>query len=279
MSKRCPFCGSERHRIEFSTDIGDSLFCWQCGGIENHGNTDAEYTASYYSDNYFVIEAQQIARFTRILKDIEPSVKNHRILDFGCGTGMFLKAAHTLGYRDSVGIDISVDAVEIARKKLVHTDVCVQLSSDPILGRFGVIAFMDSIAHIDNLQEQFSSIISDSLITGGLLIIKTPRYSKTYFYYGMIVGWLLGLIGKSGFVSSQIFCLPALRLLFTEKAMDAFMMQHGLVKVFTLVEPEYSRDKQKIVGLKNHVAHFLLRGVPGFMRGGNQSILFVARKK
>ncbi|MFZ1741637.1 MAG: hypothetical protein WAT93_02220, partial [Pontixanthobacter sp.] len=93
MNKPCAFCGSEQHRIAFSTDIGDSLFCRQCGGIENRCNSHPYiYTGSYYSDNYAAIEAQQMARFTRILQDIEPVVINHRILDVGCGTGMLLRA-------------------------------------------------------------------------------------------------------------------------------------------------------------------------------------------
>lgn len=279
ISKLCTFCGSERHRIKFTTAAGDSLFCRQCGGIENHGNAAAHvYTASYYSDNYSLIEAQQIARFTKILKNIEPVVQIRRILDVGCGTGMFLRAAYMLGYRDSVGIDISVHAVEIAQKKLADTDLCVQLISDPILGRFGVIAFIDSIAHIDNLQDNFASRIADNMMADGVLIVKTPRYSKAYFYYGMFAGWLLDLIGKSDFVSRQIFYLPARHFLFTERALDAFITQHGFVKVSAAVEPEYSRDKQKILGLKNRIAHFLLRSAPDFMRGGNQSIILVARK-
>ncbi|ULA68941.1 MAG: hypothetical protein LZF62_380129 [Nitrospira sp.] len=280
MSKQCTFCESKRHRIEFSTHIGVTYFCGQCGGIENHESKHENvYTAKYYSDNYFSIEAQQNARFTAILKSLEPFVKNYRVLDLGCGTGMFLKTAYDLGYRDSVGIDISVDAVEIARKRLVSTDVCVQLSCEPVVGRFGVIGFMDSIAHIGNLQEQFPSIISASLTIDGLVIVRTPRYSKTYFYYGLLVGWLLRLFGRSDIVSSQVFHLPARRFLFSEKALEALMTQHGLVKVYMSVEPEYSRHRQKRFGLKNRVAYLLLRGIPDFVRGGNRSIVFVARRK
>ncbi len=275
----CIFCGYSCRRISISTDIGESFFCRQCGGVENLSNKQAYiYTNSYFISNYDTIIEQQRVFLKKLLSDLDPFVKYKRLLDVGCGTGLLLMEAYIHGYHDSVGVDISSDAIQIAKKTLAGTDVTIQLSTNPILDQFGVVAFMDSIAHIENLDKKISSILSENLSKDGLLIIKTPRFSKLYFYYGMLLGWLLKIVGKSSYVSNTIFYLPARYYLFTMVALDAFLARHGLSKEFIFVKPEYLRDKSQIVGLKNRIAYYLLRIIPDFLRGGNKSMIIVARK-
>lgn len=280
MSRPCIFCGAQHHRIELSTELGVSLLCTQCGGVENQcKRAMSSYTTSYYSNNYFAIEEQQLARFTRYLKLIQPLANNCRILDVGCGTGMFLKAAYALGYKTSTGIDVSADALDIAKQKLGSTDVSLELSSAPLTGQFGVVAFMDSLAHVANMEESFAKIVSLNLIANGLVIIKTPKYNKAYSCYGILLGRLLSFVGKSAFVSRQIFFLPARNVLFTKKALDTLTSRCGLSEVFVLIEPDYVRVTERKFGLKARVVDFFLRGVSDFIRGGNQSVIIVTQKR
>ncbi|NTW87565.1 MAG: class I SAM-dependent methyltransferase [Desulfobulbaceae bacterium] len=263
----------------FATTVGETLFCRECGGIENHGNVDeTPYSDTYYVTNYCSIESQQFCCFTDILRNIDAYVVVRRVLDVGCGTGILLKSAYSLGYRDSVGIDSSVCAIDIARKNLTGTDVAVKTNSEKILDKFGVISFMDSIAHIDDLECCILSLISKNLDINGVVIIKTPRYSKAYFYYGLILGTMLRLIGKQHFVSRQVFFMPARLFLFTEKSLDAFMVRLGLVKVSISVQSEYVRSRPKMIGVKARAADFFFSKIPDFIRGQKQTIIYTARK-
>lgn len=279
LTMSCPLCGAICCQIRFSASIGKSSCCRQCGGIVNDCMADDEvYSSAYYSNNYAAIETQQQDRFMRILNSVDALVTTHRVLDVGCGTGMLLRVAYMRGYRNSVGIDCSVDAVKIAQHKLADTDVSILPSGDPITGQFGVITFMDSIAHIANLHTQFPAIIAERLLAGGVLIVRTPRYSKAYFCYGMVVGWVLRLLGKSDLAARQIFHMPARQYLFSEKALQAFLARHGFVNMRTTLEAEYAKDKGKVRGVKRRVVRMFLRGIPDLLRGKKQSILCVAQK-
>ncbi len=275
----CKFCGSKRIPKVFVTSVGKTFLCKECGAIENRGEVDQYvYDHTYFVKCYSSIESQQFDCFTDILNSIEDYVRLRKLLDVGCGSGILLKAAYSLGYRNSVGVDSSASALDIARKNVNGTDVAVKSNFGEILERFGVISLMDSIAHIDNIGCCLSSLISNNLEKNGLVVIKTPLYSKTYFYYGLILGWLLGLIGKQEFVSKQIFFMPTRLFLFTEKSLDIFMAKLGLIKISSSVQSEYVREKTKIIGVKNRVTNFLFGILPDLIRGQKQTIIYVARK-
>jgi SAM-dependent methyltransferase len=45
--------------------------------------------------------------------------RGRRLLDFGCGNGLFLEMAHRRGF-DCYGVDLAADAIEVARQRLTR---------------------------------------------------------------------------------------------------------------------------------------------------------------
>lgn len=274
----CPFCGSQDHHRRFITSLGESVICCSCGGVANRNSANSYvYTAKYYEQNYAPIQEQQLSRFRGLLGLLDGLNTEHSLLDVGCGTGLFLKSAWELGYRRSLGIDLSQEALQLARRNLCGTDVALQLNTAPIVGSFGVISFMDSIGHIAEINQVFGALVNENLQKGGVIIVKTPRFSNQVLRYGLLLGQVLGLVGKSALVSQGLFHLPARLSLFTETALEAIAKKHGLSITSLLIQREYSRRPEKCFTIKQSLVDLMLRSIPDRL-GAKSSLVLIARK-
>lgn len=100
-----------------------------------------------------------------------PSLKEIRILDFGCGTGGFCLKLNNLGYKVT-GIDSSKEMIDIAKRNLPESVTLLlgDQSSIPVCGQFNVIVSIMTLQFIENLTNIFHILIN-ALLPGGLLII------------------------------------------------------------------------------------------------------------
>lgn len=139
-------------------------------------NFTAEYFKKYKSKNIFGLEKGErpflYSFWIRKLKRLIP--KNAKILEVGCGLGFFLKWLKNK--YEVAGIDISYEAISIAKKILEDTNLFVcdaqQLPfKDNIF--HCVIAF-DVIEHLQSPSEFFKEV-ARVLKKGGLLVISTPN--------------------------------------------------------------------------------------------------------
>lgn len=104
--------------------------------------------------------------------------KEAKILEIGCGYGPFLYFLQKEGYKNVIGIDISPEQVETA-KKLGMTNV---ISDDNIdflkkhLGEYDLIVAIDVIEHYskEELFELLDAIYS-ALRDGGRFVLQTPN--------------------------------------------------------------------------------------------------------
>src|SRR3989442_7475777 len=96
--------------------------------------------------------AASLERERRVWRDyfgpLLPANKAARIADLGCGYGSFLYFLHEEGYRNIVGVDISAEQVDSARKlgipNVVQDDFWKVLESRP-----QDIEFLTAIAFVD----------------------------------------------------------------------------------------------------------------------------------
>ncbi len=97
-----------------------------------------------------------------------------RLLDFGCGTGLFLDLAHERGFAP-YGVDLSADAVRRARRKPSGAHVHL---GDPMdvpeiaAGGFDVITLWSVLAHLPRPLEELSRLRA-LLAPDGVLLILT----------------------------------------------------------------------------------------------------------
>ncbi len=100
-----------------------------------------------------------------------------RLLDMGCGTGIFLNEARKKGY-NVWGIDFNREQVSIAKKHYGLENVYIK-SVEDILGefsqkRFDIITFFEVLEHL-NSPIQFIGQIKDILRPGGYIALSVPN--------------------------------------------------------------------------------------------------------
>lgn len=131
---------------------------------------------------------------TADLKLVETAIENlkldgnTRILDFGCGTGNYLKAFQIKGYKNLFGLDQSDEMCKIASEKTIAiirkgSHLHVPFDSD----FFGAIIIVDVVHFIDDIDSLFNSLQRICKKNGRVFIatqsheqLETRIYSK-YF--------------------------------------------------------------------------------------------------
>lgn len=124
------------------------------------------------------------ATFNRI-KDWLPSDKNSKILDIGCGYGLLLKTFKDAGYKHLIGIDISEEQIEIAKKLYPEINFyCLNLISylKDSNEKYDLVTAFDVLEHLDK-EEALTTLelIYKRLNENGQLIIQTPNAESPWF--------------------------------------------------------------------------------------------------
>ncbi|WP_397364173.1 class I SAM-dependent methyltransferase [Olleya sp. R77988] len=112
-----------------------------------------------------------------ILENQQDKSEQKTLLDFGCGTGDFLKTAQSNNWNVS-GIEPNEDARKIANQKTSNT----VFGSDHLMSftkhSFDVITLWHVLEHVPNLEEQIKQL-KNLLKQDGILIVAVPNY-KSY---------------------------------------------------------------------------------------------------
>lgn len=192
----CPFCNSNNFKTheKFGPDHRYSYV--QCKSCElvylnPRPRYDAEFIETAYGDysdeSFYITNAgelsagqhAQVEEYKVILKRIIPLLPKretkYKMLEVGCADGMFLMAAHQLGF-DVVGIDITQRAIDGINKYLKLKAICqqyqeVDLSKD---GPFDLIYCSHVIEHIPNVHEWMEKYKKD-LAPDGILCLNVPN--------------------------------------------------------------------------------------------------------
>ena len=124
---------------------------------------------------YHFVKFISLKRKLKIINSFSSTTKN--LLDFGCGTGDFLRIAQQNNW-EVLGIEPNVKARALANEKtnnvVFETDELIKLKPNS----FDVITLWHVLEHIPNYQEQFL-ILKNLLKPNGSLIIAVPNY-KSY---------------------------------------------------------------------------------------------------
>ena len=96
-----------------------------------------------------------------------------RLLDVGCGPGLFLEVGDKLGW-DSWGIDLNASAIDWARENVsanVRVGTVADLGAEP--ESFACITMFDVIEHLADPREELQEVWR-LLEPGGILVVVTP---------------------------------------------------------------------------------------------------------
>jgi 2-polyprenyl-3-methyl-5-hydroxy-6-metoxy-1,4-benzoquinol methylase len=196
-TKTCPFCAEDAPamRYLFSTpDHSGSIpgvfavyRCSSCGTGMTDISVNNAMLHQMYDDYYDIqnikhLEAHPLHRWYRKthLQRITNLSRGRRLLDIGCGSGLFVKAASEMGFIAS-GIDISQISVESGRS-LWNLDLqCTTIDEfaprKENRGKFDIITMYSVLEHVTDPRETLLGL-QGMLADGGLLVAEVPNFSS-----------------------------------------------------------------------------------------------------
>jgi 2-polyprenyl-3-methyl-5-hydroxy-6-metoxy-1,4-benzoquinol methylase len=169
-----PLKGYEKHFLVKSRPVG-FVFCSRIP-------TQEELIKHYegYSRNDY-LSPITVKRYHELLDEFEKYKKTGKILDVGCGIGLFLVEAKKRGW-EVHGTEFTDKAIEICKGKNI---IMRQGKLDPGWfneGMFDVVVSFEVIEHINNPIEEIKNI-NKILRDGGLFYFTTPNFNASERYF------------------------------------------------------------------------------------------------
>lgn len=175
-------------------------------------------------------EALKLRRFveykTRFIEPLFPKDKSIRILDVGCGYGLFLDACRRLGYTHLEGVELISKFTDYAKRELKLDNIAtrdlfsfLESKSDHY---FDVITTFNIVEHVKKEKVQYLlNLINKKLKPGGMFIVEVPNADSplgihTYFNdltheFAFSRKLIMELLRLAGFDSIRIMYQPMRR--------------------------------------------------------------------
>lgn len=183
LQRPCPVCGNARTahtRVIYRIPAFEVLECRECAvtfinlPIRNDSGFVAEY--SFSNDPTLTAKAKDDVRALKTFLEGLPggAVDGVRLLDVGCGTGIFLLCARRQGWRVA-GLEINGGAALYARKTNGLDVTCGSAEQGTGLASesFDIVTLWGVIEHMANPAASVREC-ARLLVNGGLLVLQTP---------------------------------------------------------------------------------------------------------
>lgn len=143
------------------------------GYFENPAFADADHDAYFGYADYLNERGSIQLRAAQVLARIERHERPARLLDIGCGMGLFVEVADQRGW-EAWGLDINEHAVTWARANVSErVQVGTVAELDVPDGHFDCITMFDVIEHVADPRAELEPVWR-ALRPGGLLVVLTP---------------------------------------------------------------------------------------------------------
>lgn len=188
----CRLCGTRaarelytaRDRLRNSEEVFSIAECEGCGVLRTLPYMTESELARFYPEDYWGAGAEPSQKWivssqaekTRFLKKC--NLEGGRILDIGCGSGLFLRALDDARW-DRFGVETGSVATEAARRALgndrIFNGTLIEASHDE--AQFDVVTLWSALEHMNEPRENL--IEARRIIKkGGTLIVQVPNVSS-----------------------------------------------------------------------------------------------------
>jgi SAM-dependent methyltransferase len=188
----CLLCGGERLQAllhPFDTKHAEQRWdyhvvrCEQCGLLFRHPGIRPERLGDLYSSGRYAqflagkYTRKRIRRYKVTMAPFGRLFKRgrgRRLLDFGCGNGLFLDLAHRRGF-DCYGVDLAADSIEVARGKPSGRNAyhgSAMEIPEVAAGGFDVITMWSVLAHLAQPVDDLT-MLRGLLAPDGVLLLLT----------------------------------------------------------------------------------------------------------
>jgi 2-polyprenyl-3-methyl-5-hydroxy-6-metoxy-1,4-benzoquinol methylase len=215
----CPLCAGRRvqpllepHRANWRYRV---VRCPDCGCLYRNPGVLPERLGDLYSGggyagfltgHYSDARRDDYRRALDAFGDLFAHCDGRRLLDYGCGVGLFLEVARERGF-DACGVDLSPDAVDEARRRGHRAWLGAPEDVPEIAaGGFDVITMWSVLAHLPRPLDDLSRL-RRLLALGGVLLVYTVNANSLLLKaYG--VRW--GGFTRNHLIFTSPTTLPAL---------------------------------------------------------------------
>jgi len=188
----CPVCGYPGRSLHMTVHTIRAYRvkrCRRCHLVYTTPRPTGEELASFYSGQYFVggdhrfgyedyggcsLGALNAERMWNLLRLWEPAINevSHSLLDVGCATGEFARAALNAGWQAS-GVEPSAEA----RKQASRGGVVTYDALSDVRGSYGLITMFQVLEHMVDPLIALSGA-RRLIAEGGLLVIEVPQWGS-----------------------------------------------------------------------------------------------------
>ncbi len=204
--KICPACHSTNISAAFKSPDGvmcvkgfsiDS--CARCGLHFVNPQPTLKSLAQFYEklDDTLITDLRKCNSayyrkklFADLIQPMKKHIKKGKILDFGCGLGLFVKALQEQGY-ESYGIDHSERSIQTGREKLhLKNLTCGRLEDYRPSKLFDCVTAVAVLEHLKD-PKQFIKNAHRQLKKNGLLFLRFPSADSLQFKaLGRFYNWI-----------------------------------------------------------------------------------------
>ncbi len=176
----CNLCGHNRFRvIERDESPFQVLRCHNCGLVFVHPHPGPDELKDHYCENYYSewINQQKnkrIRMWESRLNKLQKLQPRGKLLDVGCGEGLFLRLAQDNGWQIS-GTELSLYAAKFASKSLGTEIYCGQLHQACFADHsFDVVTMWHVLEHVEDPKSYLTEVYR-VLKPHGLLLLAVPN--------------------------------------------------------------------------------------------------------
>lgn len=204
----CNYCGADDYKVRYIKDGYNIVQCKKCDLVYVNPRLTQVSINKLYDEDYFLGDGfdksiQYQKEFedladklsltdwdaSTIKKMLKTESQNPRLLDIGCGMGLFLWKAKKAGF-NAEGIELSPFAADFVRSKGIPVrDKSIYEEKLPE-NHYDAITLKEVIEHLPDPKRAFENIYS-ALKPGGVLFMTTGNYDcperklkgKDWFYF------------------------------------------------------------------------------------------------